>query len=175
MRINESTIRRIIREEARWVLSEAVEVAVADENGNITRLPEKEALKHFQAQVADTNRKADEAERELKALQARNAEELRSTGAGYRQELQQMHDAEIARQQKETGLSDIFARVSTRILRQIQRSQMAGDEKSVLAMFKLGNTLTAAYSASDETKMKQLDQSTAEWAETHAGSRSAKK
>lgn len=138
-------------------------VAVSDENGNIIRLPEEEALKYFQAQAAETNRKADEAEREFKALRARNDEYLRSTAAGNREELRRAYDAEIARQKKRVELDDIFGRVSARILKQAQSFKQAGNDADFQAMFKLGNTLTTAYTGNDEQKLNQLDQNTARW------------
>lgn len=47
-----------------------VMVAIRDKQGNLVRVPELEALKYFQKQAAETNRKADELQKELKVQQA---------------------------------------------------------------------------------------------------------
>ena len=129
-----------------------VMVAIRDEQGNLVRVPELEALKYFQKQAAETNRKADELQKELKVQQAQNDEELKSIAS---------RRGETAKKAIEIG--HIFGRVSTRIVKQAMRLKQAGKEADVKAMIQLGNTLMAAQSAGDEVKMRQLDQNTASW------------
>jgi hypothetical protein len=147
-----------------------VMVAIRDEKGNLVRVPELEALKYFQAQAAETNRKADEAEADLIAKRkeyqqelSKYQQELSDQGTTSRETMKKNHELELARSKKTIELGNIFSRVSMRIVKQAMRLKQSGKEGDVQAMIKLGNVLTAAHSAGDEAKMLQLDQNTEKW------------
>jgi len=140
-----------------------VMVAIRDEKGNLVRVPELEALKYFQAQAAEMNRKADEAEADLIAKRKEYQQELSDQGTKSRETMKKNHELELARSKKTIELGNIFSRVSMRIVKQAMRLKQSGKEGDVQAMIKLGNVLTAAHSAGDEAKMLQLDQNTEKW------------
>ena len=181
MRISESRIRQVIKDEldksnqylkqksdnaataGTTPAKKPIMVAIRDEKGNLIRVPELEALKYFQTHAAETNRKADELQKELKVQQAQNDEELKSIASRHGETAKQNHERELVRAKKAIEIGHIFGRVSTRIVKQAMRLKQAGKEDDVKAMIQLGNTLTAAHSAGDEVKMRQLDQNTASW------------
>lgn len=153
-----------IRKLSRLEIRKLVEVFIRDESGKIVKTSEEEGLKYFQNMAAETNRKVSELEKEMMTKRSTQDEELRT-----------MWSQELARQSRENELSAIYNRIFPRILKQIQNSQMKGDDASVKGLMSLGNTLMKAWKESNYDKMIELDKNTAEWNLTEEKTRASKK
>ena len=153
-----------IRKLSRLEIRKLVEVFIRDESGRIVKTSEEEGLKYFQNMAAETNRKVSELEKEMMTKRSTQDEELRT-----------MWSQELARQSRENELSAIYNRIFPRILKQIQNSQMKGDDASVKGLMSLGNTLMKAWKESNYDKMIELDKNTAEWNLTEEKTRASKK
>ena len=153
----------IVKKLSRSEIRKLVEAYIRDESGNLVKMSDEDSLKYFQNMAAETNRKADELEREMLRNRLAQDEDLRAGWAQARNKLKNIHDEELKRQSRENELSAIYNRVFPRILKQIQNYQMKGDNAAVKALTTLGNTLMKAWKESNYDKMIELDKNTAEW------------
>jgi len=164
-----------VKKLSRLEIRKLVELFIRDESGKLVKSSEEDALKYFQSVAAETNRKAAELEREMINKRSEQDEELRTMWAQGRNKLKNIQDDELKRQSRENELSAIYNRIFPRILKQIQISQMKGDDADVESLMSLGNTLMKAWKESNYDKMIELDKNTAEWNLAEGKTRAVKK
>ena len=129
-----------------------ITVAIRDDNGQLIRVPEAEALKYFQREAQKSHQRADALEAQRMAFRKEHDQKMSAGDAASASEMkkgEERHDA--------------YTRILTRMMKEMLKYQSAGNHAGLQALGNLQQKIHQAVMDKNDVKLHEFEKAIMSW------------